>query len=70
MVDLNEHTLRKKITAFFYYLGIRELILKRHDKKSPATTGSKKIRQPIDEIWGTNGINILTGGYLPFNKAP
>ena len=67
--DLNEHILSKN-TTFLSSIGMREIILKRHGKKAPATTRSNKIIQPIYGIWGTTGINLTTGGYLTFNQGP
>ena len=49
---------------------MRELILKRHGKKGPATTRSSKSRQPMNGIWGTTRINITIGGYLTFKHCP
>ena len=63
------HPRQTKI-ALLFSLGVRELILEKHGKKGPETTRMNKIRQPIDGIWGTIGINIMVGGYLPFNEVP
>ena len=47
---------------------MRELITDRHGK-GPATTKSNESGEAIDGIWGTAGISIKAGGYLPFNQC-
>ena len=44
MGDLNEHILSKKNITFFYYLGMRELIIERHGKKGTENKSSNKSR--------------------------
>ena len=68
--DLNEYINSRRIRSFFSNLGLRELILERHGTNGPATTRSNTSQQAIDGIWATHGINISTGGYLPFHNGP
>lgn len=46
---------------------MREVIIERHGSDGPATTRSNKSSEPIDGIWATQGVSIVSGGYLPFH---
>lgn len=67
MGDANDHVNGRTMRKFFAELGMRELILDRHGTDGPATTRTNKSREAIDGIWGTKGISIHSGGYLPFH---
>eukprot|EP00957_Ditylum_brightwellii_P020613 1554566-Ditylum_brightwellii.AAC.1 len=45
---------------------MRELITERHSK-GLVTTISNQSGEAVDGIWGTVGIKITAGGYLPFH---
>ena len=49
MGDLNEHILSKKNITFFYYLGMRELIIERHGKKAQKIKAATKADNPLME---------------------
>eukprot|EP00957_Ditylum_brightwellii_P123946 9448189-Ditylum_brightwellii.AAC.1 len=66
MGDINEYVGSKNLKSFFNYLDMRELIREQHGMDGPAATRSNKSRQAINGIWGTLGIQIIAGGYLPF----
>lgn len=70
MGDINDPINSHKIRAFFAKLGMRELITEKHGTSGPATTRSNKSDEAIDGIWGTLGISIIAGGYLPFHFGP
>ena len=69
MADMNEHVLGRGLRKFFTQLGMRELILDKHGA-GPATTRSNNSDRAIDGIWGTAGVAINAGGYLPFYSGP
>ena len=68
MGDLNEHVRSRQLRKFFSDHHMRELITDRHGM-GPATTKSNESGEAIDGIWGTPGITIKAGGYLPFNQC-
>jgi hypothetical protein len=69
-IDANEDVRTGHTAEFFKDLGMREIILHTHKKKSPpATCDKNNNRQPIDGIFATFEINITTGGYFPFNSG-
>lgn len=70
MGDFNDCIHGHKLKSFFTQLDMRELITKRHGTSGPATTRSNKSSEPIDGIWGTQGLSVTAGGYLPFHQGP
>jgi hypothetical protein len=68
MGDINEFVLSRAMRKFFSDHHLRELIVDRHGK-GPATTKSNEKGEAIDGIWGTPGVTIKAGGYLPFDKC-
>ena len=68
MGDLNEYVRSRQLRKFFSDHHMRELITDRHGK-GPDTTKSNESGVAIDGIWGTPGITIKAGGYLPFNQC-
>ena len=63
--DMNKYILSYKVRTFFTKLGLYRLIINRHGSVGPDTTRTNKKRQAIDGIWGSQGIYIMKGGYLP-----
>jgi hypothetical protein len=51
-------------------MGMREVILQTHKRLNPpATCDKNNNREPIDGIFATTGIRIISGGYAPFNAG-
>mmetsp|Transcript_53808 Transcript_53808/g.161028 ORF Transcript_53808/g.161028 Transcript_53808/m.161028 type:complete len:426 (-) Transcript_53808:3458-4735(-) len=69
MGDINEYISSHKMKAFFATLGMREMIMEGHGNSGPADTRSNRSDVAIDGIWGTLGLSIKAGGYLPFHKG-
>ena len=67
MGDINKYVLSKKIRNSATKLGIRELITDRYGSMGSGTTISNKKKQAIYGIWGSKGIKIFQGGYIPFH---
>ena len=67
-IDANEDVRTGNTLETFRSLGMKDLILGTHGKKSPpATCAKNRNRQPIDAIFATAGIKLVAGGYAPFN---
>eukprot|EP00957_Ditylum_brightwellii_P211960 15366810-Ditylum_brightwellii.AAC.1 len=69
MGDLNEYVGENNVRTYFQQLGMRELITEKHGLQKCATTRGNKSKQAVDGIWGTMGIKIEAGGYLPFHTG-
>ena len=48
---------------------MKELITNRHSIGKCATSKGNKSIKAVDGIWGTRGIKIEDGGYLPFHTG-
>ena len=64
MIDCNEDVESNTMQEFTQTLGMREVIIEKYHARPPNMhkTGSK----PIDGIFATKEVNILTGGYTDF----
>ena len=69
MSDFNADVLKGKIRKVSTNRGLTEVILQRHGLNPPATHERNNNRIPIDGMFGSASINILTGGYLGFKEA-
>eukprot|EP00957_Ditylum_brightwellii_P067657 5135289-Ditylum_brightwellii.AAC.1 len=69
MGDLNEYIGKTSVRTYFNQLGMRELITEKHGVGKCATTRGNKSRKAVDSIWGTQGVQIDAGGYLPFHTG-
>ena len=67
--DMKECIQVKKVRLFLMKIGLRELILKKHGKQGPLTTRENTKNQAIDGLWGSPGLYIKNGGYLPVHQA-
>ena len=68
--DVNEDVRTGLTNEFFTALGLREVILERHAKKSPpATNNNNNRREPIDGIWASRELDVTAAGYLPFGEG-
>eukprot|EP00957_Ditylum_brightwellii_P072704 5525411-Ditylum_brightwellii.AAC.1 len=65
MGNNNEYIESNNIKQFFTDLGMQELIKERHVQLGPAITKGKRAPEAINGIWGTLGVGIVAGSYLP-----
>jgi hypothetical protein len=69
-IDANEDVRCGDTHDTFQSLGMKEILLEAHRGKSPPATCDKNtLRQPIDGIFATPGINVIAGGYSAFNAG-
>ena len=61
MGNINAYVESKLIKDIFDLLGMREIIIERHINTEPATTRGDKPGKAIYMVWGTRGVNIITG---------
>ena len=67
MGDINKYILSKKTRNFPTKLGLRELITDKHGSMGTGTIRPNKKHKAIYGIWGSQGIKISQGGYLPYH---
>eukprot|EP00957_Ditylum_brightwellii_P007044 533304-Ditylum_brightwellii.AAC.1 len=66
---MNEDIRTDSIGGWCNSLGLRKLIIDRHVYQGHPMVKSNFSGIPIDSIWGTHGVQILAGGYLPFGEV-
>ena len=59
----------KRVKSYFAKIGLRELITENYGKKGPETTIRNKNHKAVDIIWGTIGLSIKKGDYLPYHLS-
>ena len=70
-IDANEDLSRNHPQSFRHLLresGMTEAILARHHGPYPATQQSNSGQSPIDGIFISSGVALLSGGYLDFHQ--
>ena len=67
-IDANEDVRTGLTQETFRALGMTEIILNHH-RNPPATCDKNNNRQPIDGLFVTPGIRLVTGGYSAFNAG-
>jgi hypothetical protein len=55
------------ITQHLSNLNLREAILSKYGTNGPSMIRGNTSRTPIDGIWVSSELQILQGGYLPFD---
>jgi hypothetical protein len=67
MLDGNMDMKNSVITQHLSNLNFREAILSKYGTNRPSTLTRNKLRIPIDGIWVSSELQILQGGYFPFD---
>ena len=69
-MDKNHDVRKGPLQSMFDELNMRECITSHHPQKSPpATQNSNKNRTPIDGIWTSRSLTVLSSGYFEFGGA-
>ena len=69
-IDMNEDAYNGKISRLFRSLGLKPLIQSTHpNQSSPATFDGNQSRTTIEEIWGTETVEINRAGFMSFDNA-
>ena len=67
-IDMNEDAYSGKLHRVLKQCGLKPLIQSRHPNESPpATFDGNHQRLTIEEIWGTEDIEINRAGFMPFD---
>jgi hypothetical protein len=68
LLDGNNDMRDSATTSTLRQLTLREVLLERHGLQAPSTYKRNTSSTPIDGIWMSPGLDILCGGYLPFDQ--
>jgi hypothetical protein len=66
--DLSQDMWNSSTLQAFTRLTLREAILDRHGTNAPATYKRNTLNTPMDSCWISPGLEIIRGGYLPFDQ--
>jgi hypothetical protein len=68
LLDANDDMRNSNSSMTLSQLTLRETIMDRHGCTAPSTYKQNMSQTPIDGIWISPGLNIISGGYLPFDQ--
>ena len=70
LMDANENVSNDHMTEIFDALGMKEVILDRHQESQDLQPTYHRGSEPIDGIFISNDIEVEAAGYLPFGESP
>jgi hypothetical protein len=68
LLDANDDMRNSNSSTTLSQITLREAIMDRHGCTAPSTYKQNTSQTPIDGIWISPGLNIISGGYLPFDQ--
>ena len=66
---MNDNAYKSNLSTMFKNLGLKPLVQLCHPKESPpATFEGNTNRVTIEEIWGTESVDVIRAGFMPFDS--
>ena len=70
VMDANDDVRDGKVTEALMEIGMYEAVISNHAGESvPATCVTNEQRKPIDSIWTSSSLTVLSCGFLPFHDV-